>query len=237
MIEVRHLSKKYGQLNALQDISFKLPDKGVVLIVGPNGAGKSTFFRVLLGYVQSGSGDILFNGMPMTDSQYFLSQIGYVPENCPLYSEMNVCEFIKFSADMHKMTPADFDKNIIPILDRLQLKEVLTQKIETLSKGFQRRVGIAGALIHNPDILILDEPTEGLDPNQKHQMHNLLREYSRDHLIIISSHLMEEVENIADRVLLFKNGRLVWDGTPQELSAQAGDNRIETAFRLLTGEK
>ena len=237
MIEVRHLSKQYGNIRALQNINFLLRRNEVVFIVGPNGAGKSTLFRLLSGYLHPSSGEVLFKGQSITDSRKFLSYVGYVPENCPLYSEMNVYEFIKFSADMHGVSRNDFDRNFAPILDKLQLREVLTQKIETLSKGFQRRVGIAGALIHNPEILILDEPTEGLDPNQKHQMHDLLREYSRQRLILISSHIMEEVENIADRVLLINHGQLVWNGTPKNLANQAEDGRIDTAFRRLTGEK
>lgn len=234
MIEIKHLSKNYNKIKALQDISLFLPKNEIVFLVGPNGAGKSTLIRLLSGYLQPTEGNVWIEGQDVQTNRNILSYMGYVPENSPLYPEMNVYEYIKYVAGLWQMDKKEFEKHLRVVVDKLQLSEVLTQRIDTLSKGFRRRVGIAGALIHNPEILILDEPTEGLDPNQKHQIHQFIKEYAKNRLIIISSHIMEEVEAIADRVILINKGKIVWDGIPEDLKQEAPDKSLDTAFRLLT---
>ena len=237
MIHLHNISKQYERIQALTSINLNLSNGEIVFLVGPNGAGKSTLMRLMCGYISPTEGEILIKGKnPQADIEA-LSYVGYVPENCPLYLEMNTFEYIKYMADLHQLSAALFAYRLPEILKELELQNVLTQKIETLSKGYRRRVGLAGALIHQPQILILDEPTEGLDPNQKHQMHQYLKEYGKEHLIIVSTHLMEEVNAVADRVILLNKGQIVWDGKPEELKLLAPDKDLETAFRLLTRGK
>ena len=234
MIDIKHLSKEYGKIKALDDINLSLNKKEIVFLVGPNGAGKSTMMKLISGYIDPSAGEVLIEGKSVQTDRSTLSYLGYVPENAPLYGDMTVYEYIRYVADVWKLSEEEFGKNMAFVLDNLQLRDVLNQKIETLSKGFRRRTAIAGALIHKPSILILDEPTEGLDPNQKFQLHRFLQEYENNHLIIISTHLMEEVEAIADRVILINKGHLIWDGAPGELKRLSSEGSISMAFRLLT---
>ena len=166
-----------------------------------------------------------------------LSKIGYVPENAPLYPEMTVFEFIKYAADLRHLGGEAFLAALREASAQMRLNDVMTRKIETLSKGFKHRVAIAAALIHQPRILILDEPTEGLDPNQKHEIHKFIREYGRRSIIVISTHILEEVEAVANRVILLHKGKLVRDTTPQELKLSGADYDIASAFRTITGEE
>ena len=237
MIEVKHLSKQYEKITALQDINITLKKNEIVFLVGPNGAGKSTLMKLLTGYISPTEGKVLISGKNVNHEREVLSYLGYVPENAPLYLEMTVYEYIKYVAGLWQLEEKVFEKNLLFILENLELRDVLNQKIETLSKGFRRRVGIAGALIHEPQILILDEPTEGLDPNQKHQIHQFIKEYKKNRIIIVSTHLMEEVDAVAERVILVNKGHILWDGTPQDLKQLVSDRNIDTAFRLLTKEK
>lgn len=234
MINIKHLSKQYGNIAALNDINLSLKSGEIVFLVGPNGAGKSTLMKLISGYITPSSGEVLIKDSSTQSDRKTLSFLGYVPENAPLYGDMSVYEYIRYVADIWQLTEEEFDKNMSFVIENLQLKEVLNQKIETLSKGFRRRVAIAGALIHNPPILILDEPTEGLDPNQKFQLHQFLKDYGKNRLIIISTHLMEEVEAVANRVLLINKGQLIWDGAPNELKKISSEGSIDMAFRLLT---
>lgn len=237
MIRIEHLSKSYGQIQALQDVNLNMSKGEVISILGPNGAGKSTLMRLICGYLSPTAGSVFIAGANVhTDTQVALSNIGYVAENCPLYQDMNVYEYIRYVADLRQLKKAVFEYNLKNILYNLQLSDVITQRIDTLSKGYRHRVGIAGALIHGPQILILDEPTEGLDPNQKHQIHKFIREYGRDKLVIVSTHIMEEVEAMSDRVVLINKGQIIIDNTPQYLKQLVPDNNIASAFRLLTGE-
>jgi len=162
--------------------------------------------------------------------------LGYVPESCPLYMDMTVYEYIRYIANLWQISQIEFEDNLQMILDNLYLTDVLNQRIETLSKGFKHRVGVAGVLIHNPQILILDEPTEGLDPNQKHQIHCFIREYAKNRLVIISTHIMEEVEAISDRVILINKGKVIADTTPESLKKLTPDNNMYSAFHMLTKE-
>ncbi len=238
MLEIKHLSKKFGDRQALSDVSMRLHQGDIVCLLGPNGAGKSTLLRLICGYLRPDYGEVLVEGCnPQTERLEALSKIGYVQESNPLYGDMSVYEYIKYVADLWQMPSEKFDKSLSEVLDYLQLHEVLNQKIDTLSKGFRHRVGIAGALIHKPQILILDEPTEGLDPNQKHHVHKFIREYGKNHLIIVSTHIMEELEAMGSRVLLLNRGKLILDTTPEQLKTLSPDNNdIAAAFRRLTGE-
>lgn len=238
MIEIKHISKNYGQVAALRDINLTLNRGEVVCLLGPNGAGKSTLMRLISGYITPSSGEILVLGHNVQSADKAAAAcLGYVPENGPLYGEMNVYEYLRYVADLWQISTAEFEENLQIVLTNLQLSEVLLQRIDTLSKGFKHRVAIAGALIHKPRILILDEPTEGLDPNQKEQIHRFIREYSRGRLIIVSTHIMEEVAAVGDRAVLINKGHLIWNAPADELRMLAPDNDMNTAFRLLTGEK
>jgi len=235
MIEIKHLSKHYGTIKAIKDINLSFHKGEVISLLGPNGAGKSTFMRLISGYIQASAGEVLINNYNVwNEANEAKKYFGYVPENTPLYTDMRVFEYIRYFANLWQISDNDFSQNMQIILDNLQLTEVLNQRIDTLSKGFKHRVGIAGALIHNPQILILDEPTEGLDPNQKHQIHQFIKNYGTDKLIIISTHIMEEVEAVANRVVLLNKGAVIANTTPSELKKIAPDNDIYSAFRLLT---
>lgn len=190
--------------------------------------------KLITGFIKPTEGEVLIDDKNVQEDRKVLSFLGYVPENASLYPEMTVYEYIKFVAGLWQINSAVFEERLRFVIDKLQLAEVLTQKTETLSKGFKRRVAIAGALIHQPQILILDEPTEGLDPNQKYQIHQFIKEYGENHLIIVSTHIMEEVEAIAERVVLINKGHLVWNGSPQELKQISPDGTLDTAFRTLT---
>ena len=237
MLEINNLSKKYGDKIVLKKANILLPDTGIVFLLGPNGAGKTTLMRLLCGILTPDSGKVLIEGENILNHQELLQKIGYVPENCPLYTEMTAYEYIKFIAALHGVKGIIFKRNLKSLAHFLELSSVLPQRIETLSKGYRRRVGIAAALMFQPEILFLDEPTEGLDPNQKHRLHALLKEYGKTRLIVISTHIMEGIESLAQRIVLLHHGEVIFDGLPNTLAAQAADNKIETAFRDLTGEK
>ena len=234
MITINNLTKRYASIKALDNINLSFEKGEIVFLVGPNGAGKSTLMKTMTGFISPTEGEVLIDGKNVQEDRTALTFLGYVPENAPLYPEMTVYEYIKFVAGLWQMKTADFEKKLRFVAENLQLEEVLNQKTETLSKGFKRRTAIAGALIHQPQILILDEPTEGLDPNQKYQIHRFIKEYGQNHLIIVSTHIMEEVEAVAERVVLIHKGHILWNGAPQELKQIGADGGLDNAFRLLT---
>ena len=238
MIEIKQLSKSYGQIQALNGINLHFRRGESIGLLGPNGAGKSTFMRIVSGYIQASEGDVFISGHNIiSEEKEAQKYLGYVAESCPLYLDMTVYEYLRYVADLWQVNEVDFEQNIQIILKNLYLADVLNRKIETLSKGYRHRVGIAGALIHKPQILMLDEPTEGLDPNQKHQIHQFIREYGKEKLVSISTHIMEEVEAMTDRVILINKGKVVADMSPQELKQLTPDNSIYSAFKMLTEEK
>jgi len=238
MIEIKQLSKSYGNIQALKGINLHFRRGESISLLGPNGAGKSTLMRIISGYIQATEGDVIISGHNIRlEEKKAQSYLGYVPESCPLYLDMTVYEYLRYVADLRQVKDVDFEKHIQIILKNLYLADVLNRKIETLSKGYRHRTGIAGALIHNPQILMLDEPTEGLDPNQKHQIHQFIREYGKEKLIIISTHIMEEVEAMTDRVVLINKGKMVADMSPAKLKQLTPDNSIYSAFNMLTKEK
>ncbi len=238
MITVKNLCKDFNNIKALNNINFTVRRGEIVALLGPNGAGKSTLMRLLSGYIDPTAGEIeIFKQKYDSNRRQILSELGYVPESAPLYSEMTVFEFLKFMAAARGLSSAETGKRIAELTRQFELDNVLTQKCETLSKGFKRRVAVAGTLTSSPRILILDEPTEGLDPNQKFVLRQFLKDYARKNIVIISTHIMEEVTALASRVLLLNRGKLVKDTTATLLSELSPDNSLETAFRRITQQK
>jgi ABC-2 type transport system ATP-binding protein len=222
MIQVQHLSKRYAALTAVDDISFEVAPGEVLGFLGPNGAGKTTTMRMLAGFISPTSGTASICGHDIeTDTLAAKQSLGYLPEGAPLYGEMSVQSFLEFVADLRNLTGSQRRNRLEYVIGRLQLGSVTEQSIETLSKGFRRRVGLAQALLQDPPVLILDEPTDGLDPNQKHEVRTLINEMSRDKIIIISTHLLEEVDAVCTRAIIIARGRIVADDTPQGLAAKS----------------
>ena len=211
---INQVKKKYGKIEALQGVSIALKAGEVVGLLGPNGAGKSTLMKILTGSIEQWNGTITYKDLDLRDSLKSIQQnTGYLPENNPLYGELFVLEYLHFTASLYKIKDAPFTK----IIDQVGLTEYRNRKIDTLSKGYQQRVGLAAALLHNPEILILDEPTTGLDPNQMVEIRKLIRNLGKDKIVILSSHILSEVESVCDRVVIIKEGKLVADKNLEDL--------------------
>jgi ABC-2 type transport system ATP-binding protein len=222
MIKTEHLSKRYTSLTAVDDVSFEVRPGEVLGFLGPNGAGKTTTMRMLAGFVTPTAGTASICGHDIATAPLAAkASLGYLPEGAPLYGEMKVVRFLAFIAELRKLDGDLRKRRLDYVIERLQLAKVLEQSIETLSKGFRRRVGLAQALIHNPPVLILDEPTDGLDPNQKHEVRTLINEMSRDKIIVISTHILEEVDAVCSRVIIIARGKIVADDTPQGLATKS----------------
>jgi ABC-2 type transport system ATP-binding protein len=222
MIKTEHLSKRYPTLTAVDDVSFQVQPGEVLGFLGPNGAGKTTTMRMLAGFVTPTSGTASICGHDIATAPLAAkASLGYLPEGAPLYGEMKVVRFLEFIADLRKLDGDLRKRRLDYVTERLQLGKVLEQSIETLSKGFRRRVGLAQALLHNPPVLILDEPTDGLDPNQKHEVRTLINEMASDKIIVISTHILEEVDAVCSRVIIIARGRIVADDTPQGLATKS----------------
>jgi len=217
-IEARALTKKYGALTAVRDLDFTIQAGEVLGFLGPNGAGKSTTMKMLTGFLTPTSGTASINGHDIvSDSLAARRCIGYLPEGAPAYGEMTVRQFLEFIARARGYSGAEVARLASSAMERLNLGRVPDQPIETLSKGFKRRVGLAQAILHDPEVLILDEPTDGLDPNQKHEVRSLIREMSADKIIVISTHVLEEVHALCNRAMIISDGRLLVDDSPQGL--------------------
>ena len=211
---INQVKKKYRKIEALQGVSMALKAGEVVGLLGPNGAGKSTLMKILTGSIEQWNGTITYKDLDLRDSLKSIQQnTGYLPENNPMYGELFVLEYLHFTASLYKIKDAPFTK----IIDQVGLTEYRNRKIDTLSKGYQQRVGLAAALLHNPEILILDEPTTGLDPNQMVEIRKLIRNLGKDKIVIISSHILSEVESVCDRVVIIKEGKLVADKNLEDL--------------------
>ncbi|MEM7292465.1 MAG: ABC transporter ATP-binding protein [Pseudomonadota bacterium] len=222
MIEIENLSKSFGQFVAVQDLSFNVAPGEVLGFLGPNGAGKSTTMKMITGFLKPDSGRISVYGHSIqSESQELRRIIGYLPEGAPAWGEMTVQSFLEFIADIRQLAGAEKSQRIESVIEQLQLDSVLQRPIEHLSKGFRRRVGIAQAIVHDPRVLILDEPTDGLDPNQKHQVRELIRNLATDKIVIVSTHILEEVNAVCSRALIIANGMLVADSTPSDLERQS----------------
>jgi ABC-2 type transport system ATP-binding protein len=222
MIQTNGLSKHYGQLIAVDDLSFRVEPGEVLGFLGPNGAGKSTTMKMLAGFVAPTAGNARICGYDVeTNSLEARRCLGYLPEGAPSYPEMTPAGFLSFVADVRGLTGAQRKARIDEVIGLLHLESVLHQTIETLSKGYKRRLGLAQALLHDPQVLILDEPTDGLDPNQKYEVRELINAISKDKVIIISTHILEEVDALCSRAIIIAHGRILADDTPANLETQS----------------
>ncbi len=222
MVAIRGISKFFGAIRAVDDISFEVRRGEVLGFLGPNGAGKSTTMKMITGFLTPSAGSATICGHDvMTAPVKAKQKIGYLPEGAPAYPDMTPAAFLGFIADIRGLRGAARQKRIDFVVERVQLAHVLYQPIDTLSKGFKRRVGLAQAILHDPEVLVLDEPTDGLDPNQKHEVRGLITELARDKATIISTHILEEVDAVCSRALIIAQGRVVADGTPRELEARS----------------
>lgn len=218
MISVKNLSKVFGKFLAVDDLTFDIVPGDVVGFLGPNGAGKSTTMKMLTGFLAPSQGSIEIAGLSIEDSAKLIQQkIGYLPEGAPAYGDMTPLQFLNFIAAVRGLKGADKVQRIQHVVDQVELTEVLDKPIDNLSKGFKRRVGLAQAILHDPQILILDEPTDGLDPNQKHQVRELIKNLSKDKIVIISTHILEEVTAVCNRVMIISSGGLKFNDTPEAL--------------------
>ncbi|MCG8613316.1 MAG: ABC transporter ATP-binding protein [Pseudomonadales bacterium] len=222
MIKIENLKKSFGGLQAVNGLSFAVKPGEVLGFLGPNGAGKSTTMKMLTGFLAPTSGQISVDGIDVVSAPKAAQQrIGYLPEGAPAYGDMTVSGFLRFIAQIRGFKGSTLDSKVAEVVEKVQLKSVMGQRIETLSKGFKRRVGIAQAIIHDPKVLILDEPTDGLDPNQKHQVRQLIKNLSRDKIVIVSTHILEEVHAVCTRAMIIAQGQVLVDGTPDELAAMS----------------
>jgi ABC-2 type transport system ATP-binding protein len=222
MITTKQLSKRYGDKLAVDGLTFAVAPGEVLGFLGANGAGKSTTMRMIAGFIAPSAGQVTVCGHDIERAPVAAkSCMGYLPEGAPSYGEMTVAEFLDFVADIRGLAGAQRRLRGNVVIERLALEPVIDQVIDTLSKGFRRRVGLAQALIHDPQVLILDEPTDGLDPNQKHEVRRLINELSKDKLVIVSTHILEEVHEVCTRAIIIAHGRIVADETPSALEARS----------------
>ena len=222
MIEIRNLSKSFGTLHAVQDLSFNVSKGEVLGFLGPNGAGKSTTMKMVTGFLEPTSGSVSVCGHDVQAEPLAAKRrIGYLPEGAPLYGDMTPAGFLRFIAETRRIPAGERKARIARVAQQVHIEGVMSQRIETLSKGFKRRVGLAQAILHDPDVLILDEPTDGLDPNQKHDVRQLILDMAKDKCIVLSTHILEEVPAVCTRAIVIANGRLEFDGTPTEMRRKA----------------
>ena len=222
MVEVERLVKRFGSIIAVNGISFSVERGEVLGFLGPNGAGKSTTMKMISGFLSPDEGSVRIAGADCARHQIASKQrIGYLPEGAPLYGDMSPRLFLQFVGEVRGIRAGELQKRIEGVISRINLGSVIDQPIETLSKGFKRRVGIAQAILHDPEVLILDEPTDGLDPNQKHEVRELIREMSPQKAIILSTHILEEVDAVCTRAIIIAGGEIVADGGPADLRARS----------------
>jgi len=222
MVDIQGLTKKFGPITAVDDVSFQVSRGEVLGFLGPNGAGKSTTMKMITGFLAPDAGTIKIDGDDVIEQPVRVKhKLGYLPEGAPLYADMTPLAFLRFVGSVRGLTGRRLEERIEAVVEQVHLSQVLDQSIETLSKGFKRRVGIAQAILHDPSLLILDEPTDGLDPNQKHEVRGLIRDMAREKAIILSTHILEEVEAVCSRAIIIAAGRVVSDGTPEELQARS----------------
>ncbi|WP_416865022.1 MAG: ATP-binding cassette domain-containing protein [Imperialibacter sp.] len=228
-IVVENLTKKYGEQKAVNDISFKINTGEVVGFLGPNGAGKSTTMKMITCYMAPTSGDVRLDELSILNEQEDIKKkIGYLPENNPLYTDMAIVDYLRFCAEIQGVSKAEIPSRISEMIDMCGLERERHKKISELSKGYRQRVGLAQAMIHDPEILILDEPTTGLDPNQIIEIRKLIKKLGKEKTVILSSHILSEVEATCDRILIINRGRIVADGTSDTLRSQAEGKELLT---------
>lgn len=235
MIEVRSLCKRYGAFTAVDDVSFTVSPGEVVGFLGPNGAGKTTTMRMMAGFLPASSGSIRLCGLDVSQDRLGVqTNLGYLPEGAPAWPDMTPEALLRFTAEARGWRGQDRQAKVETALERLDLRQVRHQPIDTLSKGFKRRVGLAQAILHEPPVILMDEPTDGLDPNQKQEVRKLIRALAKDgnRTLMLSTHILEEVGAVCSRVLMVARGKLVADDTPDGLVQQHGS--LEQAFHHLT---
>ncbi len=222
MINVSNLTRKFDEFCAVDGITFSVKPGEVLGFLGPNGAGKSTTMKMLTGFLAPTSGDISVMGHDVSRNPIAAQrEIGYLPEGAPSYADMTVRASLAFIGKARGFHGADLQQRMDSVIGKVELESVLDKRIETLSKGYRRRLGLAQALLHDPRVLILDEPTDGLDPNQKHHVRELIRNLAKDKIVIVSTHILEEVSAVCSRAMILAGGRIVFDGTPRDLAAKS----------------
>jgi ABC-2 type transport system ATP-binding protein len=225
-IEVKNITKLYGEQKALNNVSFSIEKGEIVGFLGPNGAGKSTMMKIITGYINASEGEVFVNDFNVSTHKLELQKsIGYLPENNPLYLDMYVREYLQFNASVHKISKDEIEIIIV----KVGLSPEAHKKINQLSKGYRQRVGLAAALLHNPEVLILDEPTTGMDPNQLAEIRSLIKEVGKDKTVLFSTHILQEVEAVCDRVILIHNGQIIADKNLKELTGNQ-EQVIEVEF-------
>ena len=250
MIEVKNLVKKYGSHAAVNDLSFTVETGKVVGFLGPNGAGKSTTMNMITGYIAPTEGEVLIDGIDIMDEPELAKKnIGYLPEIPPLYPDLRVREYLSFVADLKKVPKKERDIEVHKIMSKTKTLDVSERLIKHLSKGYKQRVGLAGAMIGNPDILILDEPTVGLDPSQIIEMRELIRELSKNHTVLLSSHIMQEISAVCDEIIIINEGKMITKDTPENITKKMVDTngvhiivkgdktKLKEALRTVSGIK
>lgn len=235
MIEIESLVKKFGPLTAVDGVSLTVEPGQVLGFLGPNGAGKSTTMKMITGFLAPTAGQIHVCGHKVEgDAREAKREIGYLPEGAPSYGEMTPIQFLEFIADVRNLSGQQRKDRIQIVISQLHLQQVINRPIETLSKGFKRRVGLAQAILHDPKVLILDEPTDGLDPNQKYEVRELIKGMAEDKIVVISTHILEEVDAVCTQAIIIANGRVVANDTPQNLIAKSPSGRLDDVFREIT---
>ncbi|MBS1270691.1 MAG: putative ABC transporter ATP-binding protein YxlF [Gammaproteobacteria bacterium] len=222
MVDIQGLTKRFGPITAVDDISFRTSRGEVLGFLGPNGAGKSTTMKTITGFLAPDAGTVTIDGDDIAEFPVRVKRkLGYLPEGAPLYTDMTPLAFLRFVGHARGMARDELEERVEHVVGQVNLAGVLDQSIETLSRGFKRRVGIAQAILHDPPLLILDEPTDGLDPNQKHEVRDLIRDMASEKAIILSTHILEEVNAVCSRAVIIADGRIVSDATPEELEAMS----------------
>ena len=235
MIEVKNLTKHFGDKKAVDDISFTVNDNEVLGFLGPNGAGKSTTMNMLTGYISMTSGEIKIGGIDILENPIEAKKkIGYLPEQPPLYPEMTVREYLTFVAELKGVK--DIKEEIKSVAAKVGLRDVMSRRIGNLSKGYKQRTGFAAALLGDPEVLILDEPTVGLDPSQIRGIRELIRSLGKNHTVILSSHILPEINAVSDRILVINNGKIAAEDTPQNLSKRSGGGKVKRMIMKIDGE-
>ncbi len=250
MIEVKNLVKRYGNHAAVKDLSFTVETGKVVGFLGPNGAGKSTTMNMITGYIAPTEGEVLIDGIDIMDEPELAKKnIGYLPEIPPLYPDLKVREYLSFVAELKKVSKKDRDIEVHKIMSKTKTLDVSERLIKHLSKGYKQRVGLAGAMMGNPDILILDEPTVGLDPSQIIEMRELIRELSKNHTVLLSSHIMQEISAVCDEIIIINEGKMITKDTPENITKKMVDTngvhvvvkgdktKLKEALRTISGIK
>lgn len=236
MLIIDNICKYFGKIKAVDAVSLKFDKNEAVVLLGENGAGKSTLFKIISGFSEPDSGELLFENENIKNGRMkYLQNIGYVPEISALYGEMTTLEFLEFSADLKRMSAEQKSENIEKMLSLLELRNVAFQSLGTLSKGYKKRAELAAAMLSEPKILLLDEPTEGLDPVQKESMRQIIKNYAKNNLVIISTHALEDVDALAQRVLLMHKGKMVADTKFAKFKKTAPESLL-ASFKKITGE-